>query len=113
MIGASLFGGFDTEVAGLVEEVSEAAAHERDEGTDDFVGGHAGLDDPLAYTGLDFGALENLIGGLIGASGSVAGSSGCAGAIASIPDEFVDEPSFTISEAGLASSWIDFSFAHG
>jgi len=113
VVDASLFGGFDAEATGLVEEVSEGAPHERGEGTDDFVGGYAGVGDALAYAALDFGALENLISGLIGAGGAIAGRSGCAGAIASILDEFVDEPLFTMSEAGFASSWIDFSFAHG
>jgi len=88
---AFLFGNFDAEVTGFIEEFGEVTAHVRREGADDFVGGDAGFANALADVLLNVLAVQHLISGLIGAGSGIAGSDGGAGAVASIVEEFIDE----------------------
>jgi hypothetical protein len=92
MADAFLVGELDAEVAGPVEETGEVASHVRSKGTYDFVGGDPGFGYAESYMALDFGAVQDLVGGLVGAGGAVAGGGGGLGVIASVFDEFIDEP---------------------
>jgi hypothetical protein len=61
---------------------------------------------------LDTLAVKYLIGGLIGAGGSVAGGVGGSGSVAAVGDEFIDEPLLAVGQLGLASERIGFAFGH-
>src|SRR5262245_32824716 len=112
MADAFIPGDLNAEVTGFIEELSEVAAHVRGDGADDFVGGYAGFADALADVLLDTLAVEDLIGSLVGANGSVAGGEGSLGPLASITHVFVDELLLTVCKLGLAGGWVDSSFRH-
>jgi len=109
---AFLFGDFDAEVTGLVEEFSEVAAHVRYECADDLVRADARLADTLADVALDAFAVEGLVGGLVESIGFVSGGGSGLGAVASIANEFIDEHLLSVGELGLAGGWVGFSFGH-
>ena len=87
---------FDIEVSIVVEQSGEVTAHAGDQSADDFLDRDLGFGDSVLNMLLDFGTAQDLISGLIGAGGAIAGGDGGLFAIPIVFDVFIDEPLFTI-----------------
>jgi hypothetical protein len=112
MAEAFIFDEREIEIAVVVEQFGYIASHKGCEGTDHFICAHIGFRDAILDLLLYLDAMQDLVSGLIGAGGAVAGGDCGEFAVAAVFDVLVDEEPFTVSKLGLAGGGIGFSSGH-
>src|SRR5215472_5793048 len=112
MAEASFFDEGEIEIAVVVEQVGYVASHERRKRADYLIGANIGFRNAFLNLLVDLDAMQDLVSGLVGAGGSVAGGDCGLFTVAAVFDVFVDEYPFTVGELKLAGDGIGFPSGH-